>query len=466
MSSKALKLRWKLSGLPTAQHRAGLAGLTLLLSWLKGQPGAPSYRLQLGILFLEATQEGVSLLFEKLYESVTVTRTSEARPKGKSGIEKLDSGLYRYTDSRPAANWRKANADRALWQDCLWETLRKPPATRRVYYTMSHHKLGVETHEAMVEGKLLPLSDSLQLGTSAQTADGVTMNQRADLVFLLHFAPLAARPYLTDNSEVVWVYPEPRYLKGFLLGHQRLATHWDSLDDAEVSQQAAVGCLLGAASDYCARFGESAALDGLLCTRFRVRGQKVEIREMAAVSTELPVIESLFEGPLRNLYLENATYDRHLWVGASKALGSHPACLGTAFSCHQFLELIGPHPSWARSLRESIRCLLEERVEIEVKDCDLVRYRGGRGSKESRQSFCEVWTQEGHRLFQTFQRSRTQAAFARCLRELAMARTRKPRGYDGTMASLGSDLGMEWREIRDFATLAVLAELAIESPQP
>jgi len=70
-SPEVLELYYQLAELPSSQHRAGLAGLVLMVNWLKRQPDKQGIceitRLYEGGASLKINQQGLEDLFKETY---------------------------------------------------------------------------------------------------------------------------------------------------------------------------------------------------------------------------------------------------------------------------------------------------------------------------------------------------------------------------------------------------------------
>ena len=69
--SETLTLEYNLAELPSSQHRAGLAGLVLMVRWLKKEPDNKGIceitQIDETSATLEIDQEGLQFLFDKVY---------------------------------------------------------------------------------------------------------------------------------------------------------------------------------------------------------------------------------------------------------------------------------------------------------------------------------------------------------------------------------------------------------------
>lgn len=229
-----LTLSYSLAELPSAQHRAGLAGLVLFVRWL-GQQRAirgicelPSVNESGATIRLD--QEGVRGIFDELYaaseeekeekqprkdkeKNVVAplrTDTREVTVTDKNGkTTKKTETFYYYPAIVPKAPFLVAlEPTRSedgpwvkLWRDMLWQILRGVPATRSPY---EDRTVGSVTDDADATFASLArpldhasdLSSTLYLGAQACTAENVSFRDRSRYQFLLHFWPLLAQIYV------------------------------------------------------------------------------------------------------------------------------------------------------------------------------------------------------------------------------------------------------------------------------
>ena len=155
-----MTLSYNLFDLPSAQHKAGLAGLLLLIDSLQQRglaplpdvrnPSATSVRLTLArircrpFLMICMTRAQV----ERRYKS----KWSGKAPKREESFESQDEKTgkikrikeYIYDVVEPKASFLEhhypgdENGWLKLWRDMLWTTLRAQPATRKIYEQRAH----------------------------------------------------------------------------------------------------------------------------------------------------------------------------------------------------------------------------------------------------------------------------------------------------------------------------------------
>ena len=86
MQNDSLTLTFDPFQLPTAQHRAGLAGLLLEIETLaqRGMEPLPIVRVDAARRYqIDLTEESLAVLFDDLYDAATVEQASKTKRKGK-----------------------------------------------------------------------------------------------------------------------------------------------------------------------------------------------------------------------------------------------------------------------------------------------------------------------------------------------------------------------------------------------
>jgi CRISPR-associated protein Cmx8 len=228
-----LTLDYQLAELPSAQHRAGLAGLVLMLQYQIGRlPGekrgtARVTRLdEMGASF-ELDLDGLRRLFDELYaasmeeraeskarEGQPPLREEERETKDEKGKVRLKRNfIYEVPvpraglllDLDPTSNGRSGHWVK-LWRDMLWQTLRGVPATRVPFEARAAGRPMEDAEEAWMvltrPESSVPLSSTDYLGAMERTADNVPFADRARFQFLLHFWPYVAQVYVPQKLVV------------------------------------------------------------------------------------------------------------------------------------------------------------------------------------------------------------------------------------------------------------------------
>jgi CRISPR-associated protein Cmx8 len=224
-----LELNYQLAELPSSQHRAGLAGLVLMVDWLKRQPNKQGI---CEITYLDArgatlkiNQQGLEDLFNEVYAASWEEQSSDtprknkqkeivpylreekrnvANPKTGKAKEKT---VYIYEGVIPKGAFLQGydpslNGDWIkLWRNVIWTIFRGVPATRKPFEDRAEGKQPDDSAKAWQE-LTLPLDYAVDLpstyfiGAQANNAENVTFKDRARFQFLLHFWPYAAQIYV------------------------------------------------------------------------------------------------------------------------------------------------------------------------------------------------------------------------------------------------------------------------------
>jgi CRISPR-associated protein Cmx8 len=251
-------LEYNLYDLPTAQHKAGLAGLVLFIRLMnrRGVADPPQVlRLDGVTAHIQVSERNLQALFDDLYDAIEFEEESKTKwqkktpkrieevvaqaEKGKSKTEKR----YYYDVVRPKGAFLEAlfpDGDGLwlkLWRDMLWETFRGVPKTRRVYEerVSSQHSSQIgKTWKALVKAEgYLPkgktktesIASSLFVGAQNVNAERVPFQGIVQQNLLLHFSTLVSLIFAprvvsadgkTSYSGYVLAIPEPADLEVFL----------------------------------------------------------------------------------------------------------------------------------------------------------------------------------------------------------------------------------------------------------
>lgn len=224
-----LEISYQLAELPSSQHRAGLAGLVLMVSWLSKQPNVS------GICEIECTpysailrinQRGLEELFDEIYaasleeqERTTVmknTRTKAVIPPLREEVRATNTGkskertVYIYESTIPKGGFLLRIDPSAsgqsgiwikLWRDVIWSIFRGVPTTRAPFEDRANKKATTDAADAWAE-LTQPMDYTVQLpstyfiGAQASNAENVPFKDRARFQFLLHFWPYVAQIYV------------------------------------------------------------------------------------------------------------------------------------------------------------------------------------------------------------------------------------------------------------------------------
>ena len=233
--STEITLSYSLFDLPSVQHKAGLAGLLLLIDSLRQRGAGPLpnvSHLSATSAQLTFTEDALQTVFDDLYDAAQVEQRFKSKwkkktPKREEVEESQDekSGkvkrrkIYVYDVVEPKAlflehhypgdekGWLK------LWRDVLWSTLRARPTTRKVYERRMDN---LPCKEAPLIWKALSKSirkkrraqptvdtipSSLFIGAQASNAERVPFTGAIEQNLLLHFWPLTVQIFVPETID-------------------------------------------------------------------------------------------------------------------------------------------------------------------------------------------------------------------------------------------------------------------------
>ncbi|MBK8240330.1 MAG: type I-MYXAN CRISPR-associated protein Cmx8 [Deltaproteobacteria bacterium] len=227
----AITLDYALSELPSSQHRAGLAGLVLMLQWLSRQPGkrkgvAALTRLDANGAAVTFDEKGIAELFDHVYAAAMGEVESNAlrKSKGKETVEPLRTEEREITDKAGKVKTKTVyiypqvvprgaflleldptrQGERGLWvklwRDTVWTVLRGVPAQRAPYEARAEKTATKDAAEAWKSLRKPDASDELPstyfIGAQACNAENVQFRDVNRFLFLLHFWPFVASIYV------------------------------------------------------------------------------------------------------------------------------------------------------------------------------------------------------------------------------------------------------------------------------
>ena len=230
-----LTLDYTLAELPSSQHRAGLAGLVLMVEhWLQRfegwkQDGAAICEIENLSEYsvtLRVNQLGLQALFNQVYEAsweeqertqvLKNARTKEVIPylreEEKDEVDKkgkpIKKKVYIYQVVVPKGAYiadADPEGDRGkwikLWRDMVWSILRGVPATRSPYESRANGNYTDDADKVWKE-LLKPaeftvdLPSTYYIGAQASNSENVPFKDRARYQFLLHFWVFASSIYV------------------------------------------------------------------------------------------------------------------------------------------------------------------------------------------------------------------------------------------------------------------------------
>jgi CRISPR-associated protein Cmx8 len=265
---ESITVRYDLHELPTAQHKAGLAGLLLQIESMSERRAAGVLPSKMEIPKVEETtsssttisfsETSMQALFDDLYsaevvEAVSSTRWPGATPKEerpnlapKEGepkkwfiydvVEPVGPFFRRYTDDGKEV-WQK------LWRNMIWTVPRGRPTTRTPFNSRAAGDPTKEGNNAWKElvanerAKLgggfrsVELAGAIMIGAQAVNAEAVAFEDRADHALLLHFWMLTVRIFVPEAIDsdgkrefvgFVLAFPDVSDLTAFCRAYVRL----------------------------------------------------------------------------------------------------------------------------------------------------------------------------------------------------------------------------------------------------
>jgi CRISPR-associated protein Cmx8 len=230
-----IEVSWTLAELPTSQHRAGLAGLVMLVRWINAHSKKSDGVLELSRCdatgaTLRVDRLGMRRLYDAAYAASTEDKDEAAKRKNKQGVvqepkaevvrETVDpktgksksKTVYVYEVTVPGGAFlldedptRKGSGGLwiKLWRDFIWSIVRGVPAARGPYESRAAKDEctdGDEAYEGLAKGgdRSEGLASTYYLGAQSVTADAVPFEDRERYFFLLQFWPFAVSLYVTS----------------------------------------------------------------------------------------------------------------------------------------------------------------------------------------------------------------------------------------------------------------------------
>ncbi|MEL4895142.1 type I-MYXAN CRISPR-associated protein Cmx8 [Crocosphaera sp. Alani8] len=231
---KTIELSYQLAELPSAQHRAGLAGLILMVREVHHQELLDNYEnstLKFSSepdeygLCLELNLEGLKALFDLTYKAFNEYRWSTQKDKDKDynedeireretqdkkgKIKKITE--YRYSVVVPQGAflpyWDNSDDDEnnglwiKLWRELMWNIIRDKPASRspfnkRLTEENNYYQDTQNVWQSLKNtDKNIGQSGTYYLGAAASTAENIPQKDIIRYQFLLHFAPFVFQVY-------------------------------------------------------------------------------------------------------------------------------------------------------------------------------------------------------------------------------------------------------------------------------
>ncbi len=236
-----IPLSYSLFDLPTAQHKAGLAGLLLLIESMRqrGLGPVPIIEEQTATgAKVTVTKESLQALFDDLYdaefrETESKTKWSKKEPKREESFQTTDpktgktkkSKVFIYDTVVPKVSFLEHSYPGGeegwlkLWRDMIWQILRGIPTTRGVYQERAEGKPSGKVQTAwkdllqLSQSKIADFQSSLFIGAQDSNAERVPFKGRVGYNLLLHFWPLVVQVFVPEAID----REGKRELKGFVL---------------------------------------------------------------------------------------------------------------------------------------------------------------------------------------------------------------------------------------------------------
>lgn len=227
--SKILTLEYNLAELPSSQHRAGLAGLVLMVDWLRGEFEKDQIdaekvicrRIDLGETraAFEMNKDGYKFLFDKVYGYFRKAEEKDKKPEGKTAkfTEKIVDGKISFTqfilqpqgafladyDPTNQANdgiWIK------LWRDMFFQVIRPDYHPKHHFNNREEGKVNKDETELWKNLQTPPkegtsVKHSLFLTAVEKNAEDVPFIDQPRLLLLLHFWVFIAQIYVPATAE-------------------------------------------------------------------------------------------------------------------------------------------------------------------------------------------------------------------------------------------------------------------------
>jgi CRISPR-associated protein Cmx8 len=263
--NKSITLRYSLFDLPTAQHKAGLAGLLVMIETMRRRGIDPRPEISgcgpNGVT-VSLTPDSLQTLCDDLFDAEIVEIKSKSKWQGgtpkriievsieQEGKEKKEKRFV-YDLQRPKGLFLQDlfpdgnGAWVELWRSMLWNVLRAQPKTRKVYEERigkEHSSVAGELYNSLVKeqqqkakGKKVTegIAGSVFIGAQSKNAESVSFTGIPSENFLLHFWHIVAltfvpRTFSFERSKeqagrIKWddygfalVIPEPAHLEDFL----------------------------------------------------------------------------------------------------------------------------------------------------------------------------------------------------------------------------------------------------------
>jgi len=227
---KSVILEFDPFSLPTVQHRAGLAGLLVLVESMRRRESEPLPDIEHtnGLYRITLTKETLTSLFNELYDGVLIEMSSEKKPSKREKLIRVEESTdektgkkkrrYIFNQPVPKAAFLKYGYSMPepwvrLWRDTIWYVVRERHKKRLPYEERIKNKDVSEAgslwqklicfDEKRSHGILVSadISSSIFVGAQARNAEKVRFKGRVDENFLLHFWPVVIGVFIPEQIE-------------------------------------------------------------------------------------------------------------------------------------------------------------------------------------------------------------------------------------------------------------------------
>ncbi len=350
-----LELKYELSELPSAQHRAGLAGLVLIVQYL--QQNIPWFRERENVVLellnlnefsvsLKLNLQGLQAIFDLIYQADTQERSTEKKIKNYTRIEEFEvldkkdktktktklvkKYFYNVIVPRGAflKDWDESEEGLwiKLWRDMLWNIVRGVPATRNPFnyrvdgasYSQDVQKMWEELQDP---NKITGQSSSFYLGAMATNAENIPTKDKVRYQFLLQFWVFVTQIYCPaildkDGKREVAGYalaiPDVANLKNFYTLFRKVLKARDTTKWGYLPSQALID------------LPEQGALDLFLSLRERIATESddprlkkmilgVEIIHAQKVGNNVKIYSTTTVEPIIDLIAEYERIKKYYW---------------------------------------------------------------------------------------------------------------------------------------------------------
>ncbi len=249
--AETVEVSWSLAELPSPQHRAGLAGLAMMVDYACRFPRAPdavieTLKLDENSFKLRINWKGLETLLDRTYAADLVEEESRKlrKDKNKNEIEPIARRMKEIKDKKgnPKAievfiyeivrpqgamlaelspsgdegRWIK------LWRDWLWNTLRARSKQRNPYERRAQNltSIGEAEHDEpdstgcasaandldtawslLIRDKPVSQASTYYLGAMEANAENVPFQDRGRFLFLLHFWPFTVQIFIPRTMD-------------------------------------------------------------------------------------------------------------------------------------------------------------------------------------------------------------------------------------------------------------------------